>query len=209
MKKYLFALLLLSSLTALAQDDMTDTRKKNEGFAKLNVQDIRADLATFTFSGIDEAVGKEPIKKIPIVSSGSNQMIFEGEGIKGIVFTAPFEAAKHKLDFDEKYLIKIDKRTYYGGYPSVPKTYIKQIIMTIGKDTVVIPQAAYSDLYNLNLTYKDKSGTARSTNAIYMSKDGSKVYLYLFCKDDTGSYEVTFIIQDKKFLRRVLDYGFM
>jgi hypothetical protein len=209
MKKYLFALLLLPCLPSIAQDDMPDTRKKNEGFVKIVDKDVRADLATFTFSGIDEAVGKDPIKKIPFVSLGTSEMIFEGDGIKAMVFTAPFDAGKHKLDFDEKYLIKIDKKTYYGGYPSVPKSYIKQIIMTIGKDTVVIPQAAYSDLYNLNLTYMDKSGTARSTNAIYKSKDGNKVYLYLFCKDDSGSYEVTFIIQDKKYVKRVLDYGFM
>jgi hypothetical protein len=209
MKKYLFAVLLISGLSASAQDDMPDTRKKNEGFVKVADKDMRADLATFTFSGIDEAVGKEQIKKIPFVSLGTSEMIFEGDGVKAKIFTAPFDAGKHKLDFDEKYLIKIDKKTYYGGYPSVPKTYIRQIIMTIGKDTVVIPPAAYSDLFNLNLSYVDKGGTARSTNAIYKSKDGNKVYLYLFSKDDTGSYEVTFIIQDKKFVRRVLDYGFM
>ncbi len=79
----------------------------------------------------------------------------------------------------------------------------------IGKDTIDIPAAAYSDLYNLNLTYLDKSGTQRSANGIYRSKDGYRIYLYLFCKDNTGSYEVTWVLQDKKYLRRVVDYGFM
>ena len=88
------------------------------------------------------------------------------------------------------------------------KTYIGNITLTIGNDSVVIPPAAYADLYNLNLTYTD-NGTLRSRNGIYKSKDGHRIYLYLFCKDATGSYEVTWIIQDKKYLRRVLDYGFM
>ena len=90
----------------------------------------------------------------------------------------------------------------------IPKTFISKIIVTVGNDSVAIPAAAYFDLYNLNLTYTDK-GTLRSRNGIYKSKDGHRIYVYLFCKDATGSYEVTWIIQDKKYMRRVLDYGFM
>jgi hypothetical protein len=80
--------------------------------------------------------------------------------------------------------------------------------MIINNDTVFIPPAAYSDLYNLNLTYLDK-GVERTTDAVYKSKDGNTIYLYLFSKDKTGSYEVTWIFQNRKYLRRVLDYGFM
>ena len=82
------------------------------------------------------------------------------------------------------------------------------ISMIINRDTVAIPAIAYTDLCNLEFTYTDK-GVERTTDAVYKSKDGHRVYLYLFCKDNTGSYEVTWIIQDKKYMRRVLDYGFM
>src|SRR5436189_246234 len=85
-------------------------------------------------------------------------------------------AQKDILDYDEKYLIKIDRKTYYGGFGFMPKTSVSQIILTIGKDTIVIPPAAYSDLHNLNLTYNDK-GTQRTANGIYRSKDGHKLYL--------------------------------
>ena len=185
-----------------------DTRKKNESFAKLPKTEIRTDLATFTLSGIDEAVGKEELKKIPFTKFGSDYMNFEGDDIKASIKLSPFDAGKHKLDYDEKYLIRIDKKTYYGNYGNLPKTFISKIILTIGSDTVAIPAAAYFDLYNLNLTYTDK-GTLRSRNGIYKSKDGHRIYMYLFCKDATGSYEVTWVIQDKKYMRRVLDYGFM
>ena len=80
--------------------------------------------------------------------------------------------------------------------------------MIIDNDTVLIPPIAYSDLFNLNFTYSDK-GVERTTDAIYISKDRHNVYLYLFSRDNTGSYEVTWIIQDKKYLRRVLDYDLM
>jgi hypothetical protein len=185
-----------------------DTRRKNESFVKLPKTEIRADLASFTLSGIDEAVGKEELKKIPFTIFGSDYMNFEGDNIKATIKLSSFNAGKHKLDYDEKYLIRIDRKTYYGGYSNIPKTYISRITLTIGNDSVAIPPVAYADLYNLNLTYTDK-GTFRSRNGIYKSKDGHRIYMYLFCKDATGSYEVTWVVQDKKYLRRVLDYGFM
>jgi hypothetical protein len=208
MKYCLFILLALTGLSSFAQDEMPDTRKKNEGFAKIPDKDMRSDISTFNFAGVDEAVGKDPIKKITFTSWGQDYMVFTDGNIKATVKLANFDQSKHKLDFDEKYLIKIDRRTYYGGYPNVPKTYIKDITMTIGADTVAFPQTAYNDLFNLNLTYNDKSGTSRSANAIYVSKDGHRLYLYLFCKDKAGGYEVTYVIQDKKYVRRVLDYDF-
>ena len=135
-------------------------------------------------------------------------MNFEGDDIKASIKLSPFDKSKHRLDFDEKYLIRIDRKTYYGDYGNIPKTYISNITIVVDNDTVAIPPMAYADIYNVNLTYSDK-GTLRSRNGIYKSKDGHRIYLYLFCKNATGSYEVTWIVQDKKYLRRVLDYGFM
>jgi hypothetical protein len=207
------ALILFSSLPAVAQvpvdDDMPDTRSKNESFAKLPKNEIRTDLACFTMGGIDESAGKGDLKIVSFSGFTPNSMSIAGEGVKATVTTAAFDQSRHKLQYSDQYLIKIDKKTYYGGYPNLPKTFISQVLVIIDKDTVVIPAGAYSDLYNLNLVYKDKAGTERSKNALYFSKYGKRVYLYLFCKDQTGSYEVTFIIQDKKYLRRVVDYGFM
>jgi len=210
MKTFFISFLLLYGVSCSAQKfyDFQDTRKKNESFAKLPKTEIRADLATFTLSGIDEAVGKDELQKIPFTTFGSDFMNFEGDNIKAAIKLLPFDKSKHRLDYDEKYLIRIDRKTYYGNYGNLPTTYVGGITLTVGNDSVVIPPAAYADLYNLNLTYTD-NGTLRSRNGIYKSKDGHRIYLYLFCKDATGSYEVTWIILDNKYFRRVLDYGFM
>lgn len=196
------------ALHAQSKDDMTDTRRKNETIIKIAQKDIRSEMASFTMAGIDESVGKGDIHKIPFSEVGSNFMTFEGDGMKATVSTATFEPSKHKLDYDEKYLIKIDKKTYYGGYGAIPKNYINKVSMIMGKDTIAIPATAYSDLYNLNFSYLN-TGVQKSTNGIYRSKDGHRTYLYIFCKDNTGSYEVTWIFIDKVYYRRVLDYGFM
>lgn len=196
------------SCGAQSPDDFQDTRRRTESFARLQPRDVRADVATFALGGISESVGSLPLAKVPYKFFSDDSMTFDGDGIKAKIKISPFDASKHKLSYDEKYLIRIDKRAYYGNYGKLPKTYISSVTMTVGNDTVFIPAAAYSDLFNLNLTYND-NGVKRTTNAIYKSKDGNRIYLYLFCKDNTGSYEVTWIIQDKKYLRRVLDYGFM
>lgn len=211
MKKGLWAILLLCSATSMAQlnEDITDTRRKNESFARMPKDNFRSDIAGFAMAGIDESVGKLPLDKMPYTTQAPNIMRFENELLKASVTTAPFDPAKYKLDYDEKYLVKINKKTYYGGYPNIPKTLVSNITVVMGKDTVAIPATAYSDLYNLNLTYKDKGGKERSLNSVYFSKDKRTIYLYLYSKDNAyanSSYEVTFIIQDKKYLRRVLDY---
>jgi hypothetical protein len=159
--------------------------------------------------GVDESVGKEPLQKISFSALSADSITFSGEGINATIHIATFDPTKHKLDYDEKTLIKIDRKTYYGNYGHVPDSYISNIQVIVEGDTVIIPPAAYADVYNPKLYYTDKGGTERSANAVYKSKDGKKIYLYLFTKDGTGSYEVTWVIQDKKYLRRILNYGFM
>jgi len=206
-----FTFLFLANLFSTyckAQDDLPDARRKTESFARFHIPQMRADLATFTLSGIGESVGLTSLKKITYSSLGDDSIVFDKDGIKAKVKIAPFDPSKHKLSFDEKYLVRIDRKPYYGNYLKTPKTRISEVSMIIDRDTVAIPPAAYDDLFNLNFTYLDK-GVERTTDAVYISKDRQIVYLYLFCKDNTGSYEVTWIFQNRKYLRRVLDYGFM
>lgn len=208
-RAYLLFFTVFYSFCCKAQsDDMPDSRRKTESFERFRIPNIRADIATFALSGIGESVGALPLQKISYTSLANDSILFEGNGIKAKVKISVFDPAKHKLIFDEKFLVRIDRRPYYGNYGKVPKTFISDISLIIDHDTVLIPAMAYTDLCNLQFTYSDK-GVERTTDAIYKSKDGHRVYLYLFCKDNTGSYEVTWIIQDKKYMRRVLDYGFM
>lgn len=209
LKPYLFlSLVLFSSVSRAQNDDMTDTRRKTESFARFHYGTLRTDLATFTIAGLSESVNTTPLQKIDYTALSNDSIAFEGAGIKATVKIAGFDPSKHKLQYDEKYLIKIDRRTFYGNYGNMPRTSISSASVIVGKDTVAIPAIAYSDLHNLNFTYSDK-GVQRTRDGVYKSKDGHTIYLYLFSKDETGSYEVTWIIQDKKYLRRVLDYDIM
>ena len=208
MRIILCVLLAYFSVHAAAQElDFRDYRTKKESFTKIPEKDVRADIASFAVGGIDESIGKLPLTKIGVGKYESNFMSFESNDIKVLITTGRFEPSQHKLTKDEDHLVKIDNKPFYGNYGETPKNHIQSLIVLIDKDTIPIPATAYTDLCNVNFTYRDKAGTERSNNGIYLSKDKRKVYIYLLNKAGDGGYEATWVIQDKKFLRRVLDYG--
>ncbi len=58
-------------------------------------------------------------------------------------------------------------------------------------------------------TYNDDQGTVRTYNGVYLGGDKRTIYIYMLNRESIGSYEVTWIIQDKKYLRRVVDSGIL
>ncbi|WP_207493351.1 hypothetical protein [Aridibaculum aurantiacum] len=210
MRLSLVVLVSFISLASFAQvDDVPDYRSKRELFTRIQEKDIRSDVSTFSMGGIDEGVGKLPLQTIPVAETGDNFITFKGENIKVTITTAPFDATKHKLGYyDNKHLVKIDNKAFFGDYGKVPRTKIQDVTVIIDKDTIAIPPAAWGDLYNPILYVNDR-GTNKTNNKVLLSKDGRKVYVYMLKQESGGSYEVTWIIQDKKYLKRVVDFGFL
>lgn len=190
-------------------NDFPDYRSKRDFFTRIQEKDVRSDLSAFTMAGIDEGVGKLPLQTIPVVESADNFITFSGNNIKVTITTAPFDGTKHKLQYYEnKHLVKIDNKPYFGDYGKVPKKQIENVLVIINKDTVAIPPTAWSDLYNPILSVNNK-GVSTTNNKVYLSADGKKVYVYMLKQEAGGSYEVTWVIQDKKYLKRVVDFGFL
>ena len=200
------------AVQAQAVDDYyPDARKKNDNFIKVRDKDMRAQIATFALAGIDERMGKEPLRNVvPPVAYGNDYISFEGMDVKVIIKSGKFEPEKHKLTYyNEKFLVKIDNKPYYGNYTQVPGTSIASITVLVGKDTVAIPPAAYQDLYSPGFAYRDGGGTIRTHNRVYLSPDKRNIYIYMLNDEVKGKYEVTWVIQDKKYLQRVIDTGLL
>ena len=208
MRKFLIMIFSCLSLASVAQDaDYTDLRSNRQGFSHIYDKDIRRDLASFVLSGIEESINAPMLKKISISKFADNFIEFDSNELHITIRSGVFFPGKHKMGYEGKYLVKIDNRAYYGGYTKVPQTTIKSITVLLGKDSIEIPPTAYADLYNPQFTYNE-GGVIKSQDAVYVSADKRNIYIYLLTRDENGSYEVTWIIQDKKFLRRVLDFGF-
>jgi len=206
---FLVLLVNISSLCFSQSDDYPDYRSKKDVFSRIAEKDIRSDISSYSMGGIDESMGKLSLKTLPITALSSNLISFGNDNIQVTIKGGTFDPSKHKLGYyDEKYLVKIDNKPYFGNYGTVPNTTIENINLVIDRDTVAIPPTAFNDLYNPVFSVTD-NGVPKSNDKVYLSADGRKVYIYMLKQESGGSYEVTWVIQDKKYLRRVVDFGFL
>lgn len=209
--RYVYLIILVLSFNLCAGQDYPDYRSKKELFTRITEKDIRSDIASYSMAGIDESVGKLPLKTIPITKAGANFISFEENNIQVNITGGLFDPTKHKLTYFDpakKYLVKINNKPYFGDYGKVPKTTIENINVIIDRDTIVIPPTAFFDLYNPIFSFKE-GGIQKSNNKVYISADGRKLYIYMLKQETGGSYEATWVIQDKKYLKRVVDFGFL
>jgi hypothetical protein len=190
--------------------DIPDYRNKKEGFKKVTDATIRSDLAAFALGGLDEAISKEPLQKVPIVEYGTDFIRFADSNIRVTINAGVFDKTKHKLYYYEnKYLLRIDNKPYWGIYGDVPITTIESVTAVIGNDSISLPPIAITDTYEPRFCHANSNAnTYKCNSAVYISKDKRRIYIYMLNSDGTNGYEVTWIIQDKQYLRRVVDYGF-
>jgi hypothetical protein len=209
MRLLICLLFLFAQFSILAQEeDYNDYRRKSESFVRIYDKALRADVASFAIGGIEESLSVPVLKKLPIRAYGSDFVQFDSAGIRVLIQSAVFDPSRHKLAFEAKRLVKIDNKPFFGNYFKVPTTRVSRLTVVLGKDTLAIPPSAIVDLYNPGFVFHDASGNLRSQDAVYLSADKRRIYIYMLNKDDTGSYEVTWVIQDRAYLRRVLDFGF-
>src|SRR4051812_11729615 len=105
---------LLTSFVGFSQDpEFPDTRNKRESFTKIQDKAMRTDISCFAMAGLDEGVGKQPLRALPLAGVGSDSIAFEGNGVYVKIKAGNFDASKHKLgyytnqDSKKKYLTKI------------------------------------------------------------------------------------------------------
>lgn len=209
MRIILVITILLSGMSAIAQDlDYPDFRSKKDNFSKIYEKDIRGDVSTFALAGVDESIGKPALSAVPLVDYGSNFVKYANDHIQVIVRTGVFLPAKHKLMQQEGHLLRIDGKPYYGGvYGEPPHTTIQSITVLVDKDTVPIPPAAYIDLYDPKFGYNE-NGATRTRNGVFLSNDKHTFYIFMLNPDNKG-VEYTWVIRDKQYIRRVVDFGFL
>ena len=199
---------LVTSAVAAQDLDFPDYRSKKDNFSKINDKDIRADLASFALAAVDESIGKAPLTSLPVKDVGSNFMIFEGNNIQVTIRTGVFFPSKHKMMYADKHLLRIDNHPYYGGaYGIAPTTTIESVTVVVGRDTVAIPPAAYNDLFDPQFSFNE-GGSTRSRNGVFPSNDKHTFYIYMLNINSGGS-EFTWVIRDKQYIRRVVDFGFL
>lgn len=205
MKVIIFILVTIFSITCFGQEiTIPEYRTDKESFKKIKDKVLRKELAIFTIEGSNETKPAIKLKQIPVIKSGKTYSIFQKDSIKVIITTSTFNKSEHKLKYVDKYIVKIDNKPFWGTDGGLPNEIIKSVQIIIGTDTISIPKSKLNDLYNPSLC----SVNNRCHAFIYISNDRKRLYIDMMNSDGAGAYEVTWIIQDKKYLRRVIGYGF-
>ena len=201
-------MLLLAHTNIFAQDDIPDYRSKREGFLKILDTKLRADMATFSIGGISESLNALKLPEIPIYYSDDKSISFLKDSLQISITTTAFDSIGHKfLYYDEKYLVKIDNKGFWGSGTKKPTKKIESVTAIIGNDTIRIPALAFTELYEPVLSYEEK-GKLKSYCRVYHSLDKQYLYIYMLNGEGKNRYEVTCIIQNKQYLRRVVDLGY-
>jgi hypothetical protein len=206
-----FCLLIAVNITCscFAQsEDIPTYHNKRESLSKMTEKDIRADIATFTLAGVDESVGKQTtLSSIPVIDYSNDFIQFSKDNLQVKIISGKFDQSKHKIQFYDNYVARIDNKAFYGIDGVMPKKTIESIVAIFARDTINIPAVAFSDLYD-PLFCGANNGEIKCKCAAYISNDKRRIYIYMLNSSGKGGYEVTWVLQDKQYLRRVIDYGF-
>lgn len=90
----------------------------------------------------------------------------------------------------------------------VPATRIKEIRLLFGRYGLMhLPDSAFADLCGPKYCgkYTKRGNPIASHCKVLRSGDKSRVYLYMRNGEGSGQYEVTWVVQDRKYHTRVVD----
>jgi hypothetical protein len=210
MKYKLLTFLLLFSFCLHAQSlKIPDYRTNKESFKKLKNKTLRKELADFTIAGENGDKSDIALQEIPLVKSDSSFVTFNKDSLNVTILTGIFDGSEHKLSYYDRYLVKIDDKPFWGTGGDMPTTTILSVRVMIGNNYIEIPFTALSDLFSPNLCWTNaKSKGTNCRTGVYLSNDGKRIYITMVNGTGAGIYEVTWIIENGKYLRRVVDYGF-
>src|SRR5690348_6307040 len=136
-------LLTFFNVCSAQEDDIPTYHNKWESFSKMKEQDLRADLATFTLGGLDESMGKQALANIPVSNYGDNYIEFLQDNIHVKITAAKFDQNKHKFQYYDQYVVRIDNKPFYGVDGQMPRKAIESIAVAMGNDSVQIPSTAF------------------------------------------------------------------
>jgi hypothetical protein len=211
MKHIYLIIFLLSSSFLRAQDllNVPDYRTDKESFKKVKNKTLRKELASFTVAGGDDEKKSMDLKEIPLKTYGDNFITFNQDSLTVTILTGIFIKAEHRLLYYDQSLIKIDDKPFWGTAGDLPVASILSVRVSIGATMIELPFDAVNDLYNPDLCWTDaKNKGTNCRTGVYVSDDGKRIYITMMNGGEAGAYEITWIIEKGKYLRRVLDDEF-
>lgn len=164
---------------------MDKTGKERSGFIHLSRVKPLTDF--------ESIVGK--------VSEEDQTEFFEKGDLKVKIEIEPFQIEGRELTYkeyseDQRYLIEIDGKEYWGTDGGIPREQYRKITIQQNEKTITLPDAALQNLFN--------PGLYPGNTKVIFNPDENAIYITSFNSDGAGGYTVAFVIQDGKYKSRAV-----
>jgi hypothetical protein len=144
---------------------------------------------------------------IPAKERSNEKVTFQKDSIKITMTKVPFIPKNNKLRYspgDEKkhiesILIKINEKKIWGTDGDLPGNQYGQISVEWGNNKFNLPKKSYDDLFEPNLLI--------GYTHVSFDKSNNRLYIFASNSNAAGSYDVVWIIENRKYIGRVISQG--
>lgn len=129
---------------------------------------------------------KEIVKK-------TNELVLKLAPFTITIKSKKFDVKNNKITKDKQGIItKINQKEIWGSDGMLPQTEYESITILDGNQKINLPKSEYENLYNVSL---------ESTSAYYDAREKT-LYIQASNSDGAGSYEVVFVFENGKFIKK-------
>ena len=180
------SLMMLMLNIGFGQDDDRFIFKANESFLNLPEGVIKNEIALFAKKAANYQISfaKPMLNEVLLKKCSDSFVIFE----KGNIYASEL-------------IISIESKNVGQSL------FLKEVFYTHYKYGFLLPNSAISDIYDpvFCTEYTKKDKPIASNCKVYQSEDERRIYIYMLYGQGERKKEVTWIIQDDKYLTRVID----
>lgn len=196
--------------------------KSRESFWNLTDTTIRNEIASFNRKG-DSIKQRASVKQvelieIPLISCSDTVINFHLKDAYIHVYVSAFDTVGHPLTYSnrrQKVLTKIDGQPFWGTNGELPARKVRDVFFVLHSHLLVdFPPEAFTGIYEPPLCTWDynpvgkivhREALASPNLRLFHSTTTNHHYLYLLNGEGENRYEVTWIVEDGRYLRRVVD----
>lgn len=189
-KTIIFIISLFCIQLCLGQNDTPAWISGNNPESFVHVQDsvIKMEIAQFSRKGASQRRSDD--------ASGSK------------LLPVPLKRCADQFAYFEKgtlYSLQLLIHIYVTGAEANAR--IEKINLLFYKTPLVLPDSAIADIYHPKLCeqFTKKNRPISADCKAFMSADKRRVYIYMLNGEERNRYEVTWVVQDRKYLTRIVD----
>lgn len=182
--------------------------QSSEGYANLPEGIIKNEVASFLISAhrINQTDNiSNTLVEIKLKRCSEDFVYFESGDIISL----------DKLVSIQSKAVNVIDNKITGGYTwgignSPPTTEVSKVRYIHVKFQLILPDTAIAGLFNpkfcINPKKKNKIGKTTTSNCkVYQSQDKRRVYIYMLNGEESAEYEVTWVIENGRYYRRIVD----